>query len=137
MLAFDHPYRLVIHDRDSIFSDAVDQSLRSLGVRALGTPVHGPTANAFCVRVIGTVRRECLDYLLPIIERHLKGILKKFVGITIADVRIRRSGLVFRNHPRLRFRPAPIGIACLPGIASRRPGYSAGHHEYSLDKETA
>lgn len=79
ILAFDHPYRFVIHDRDCIFSAAMDQSLKDLGVRVLKIPVHAPTANAFCERLIGTVRRECLDYLLPITERHLKLILKEFV----------------------------------------------------------
>jgi transposase InsO family protein len=54
-LAYDHPYRFVIHDRDSIFSTAVDQALKDCGVRALKTPVRTPTANAFCERVIGTI----------------------------------------------------------------------------------
>ena len=38
-----------------------------------------PKANAFCERLIGTIRRECLDFLLPINERHLRGIVKEFV----------------------------------------------------------
>jgi transposase InsO family protein len=54
-LAYHHPYRFVIHDRDSIFSTAVDQALKDCGVRALKTPVRTPTANAFCERVIGTI----------------------------------------------------------------------------------
>ena len=62
-LAYDHPFRFVIHDRDSIFSRAVDQALKDCGVRALKTPVRTPTANAFCERVIGTIRRECLAFI--------------------------------------------------------------------------
>jgi putative transposase len=47
LLAYDHPYRFVIHDRDSIFSRVADQALKDCGVRALKTPVRTPTANAF------------------------------------------------------------------------------------------
>ena len=78
-LAFDPPYRFLIHDRDSIFSFAVDHALKGFGVRVLKTPVRAPKANAFCERLVGSVRRECLDYLIPINERHLKAILKEFV----------------------------------------------------------
>jgi putative transposase len=77
-LAFDHPYRFVIHDRDSIFSPLVDATLKNFGVRALKTPVHSPTANAFCERVIGTIRRECLDYMIPIHEHHLQTTVREF-----------------------------------------------------------
>src|SRR5215471_15513885 len=41
----DHPYRFVIHDRDSIFSADLDKSLTNLGVRVLRTPVRAPKAN--------------------------------------------------------------------------------------------
>jgi putative transposase len=71
-------YRLVIHDRDGIFALGVDQALKSFGVRALKTPVRAPTANAFCERLVGTIRRECLDFLIPVNERHLRRILAEF-----------------------------------------------------------
>jgi putative transposase len=64
-LAFDHPYRYVIHDRDAIFSSSLDTALKGFGVRVLKTPVRAPQANAFCERLIGTIRRECLDFLIP------------------------------------------------------------------------
>jgi len=56
ILAEDHPYQFVIHDRDTIFSKSVDLALKDFGVRALKTPIRTPTANAFCERVIGTLR---------------------------------------------------------------------------------
>ena len=68
----DHPYRFVIHDRDRIFSEAVDQGLTSLGVRVLRTPVRAPKANSICERLGGSLRRECLDFLIPFNERHLQ-----------------------------------------------------------------
>ena len=54
-LPFDHPYRFVIHDRDSIFSAEVDKMLKDSKVRVLKTPVRAPMANAFCEGLIGTI----------------------------------------------------------------------------------
>ncbi len=72
----DHPYRFVLHDRDSIFSQELDKAVAQLGVRVLRTPVRAPMANAFCERLGGSLRRECLDFLIPINERHLRMIVK-------------------------------------------------------------
>ena len=68
-LAFDHPYRFVIHDRDAIFAPSVDRTLKGFGIHVLKTPARTPTANAFCERLVGTLRRECLDFMIPINER--------------------------------------------------------------------
>jgi putative transposase len=74
-----HPYEYIIHDRDSIFSNRLDQVVKDLGLYVLRTPVRAPKANAICERLVGTVRRECLDFLIPLSERHLKTILKAWV----------------------------------------------------------
>jgi putative transposase len=75
----DHGYRFLIHDRDSIFSNQVDQGVRHMGLRVLKTPVRTPVANAICERVIGTLRRECLDFVISRNECHLLGLLKEWV----------------------------------------------------------
>src|SRR5215831_10764261 len=75
----DHTYRILIHDRDTIFSKDVDQGVRHMGLRVLKTPVRTPVANSICERVIGTLRRECLDFVIPLNERHLYGILKAWM----------------------------------------------------------
>jgi transposase InsO family protein len=61
----DHSYRFLIHDRDSIFSAEVDQQLKAFGLRVLHTPARAPKANAYCERLVGSVRRECLDFMIP------------------------------------------------------------------------
>ena len=76
----DHNYRFIIHDRDSIFSAQVDKSLKKMGVRALKTPVRSPTANAFCERLIGSARRECMDNIIPLSERHVYRTMKEWSG---------------------------------------------------------
>jgi transposase InsO family protein len=75
----DHPYRFLIHDRDSIFSAQLDESLRHLGLTVLKTPPHSPRANALCERLLGTLRRECVDFLIPLTAQHLQGILHEWV----------------------------------------------------------
>ena len=75
----DHTYRILIHDRDAIFSKAVDQNVSRMGLHVITTPVRPPVANAICERVIGTLRRACLDFMIPLNETHLYGILKEWV----------------------------------------------------------
>jgi putative transposase len=74
------PYRFVLHDRDSIFSCELDSCLQSMGMRVLKTPFRAPQANAFCERLIGTIRRECLDHVIGWNERHLRRVLKEWTG---------------------------------------------------------
>lgn len=80
MTTGEPPYRFVLHDRDSIFSSELDSRVKSLGMRVLRTPFRAPQANAFCERLIGTMRRECLDFMIPWNERQLRRILKEWVA---------------------------------------------------------
>jgi putative transposase len=75
----DHTYRFLIHDRDRIFSAPLDQSIRHLGLRVLQTPPRTPQANAICERVLGTLRRECLDCMIPLTETHLRRMVAAWV----------------------------------------------------------
>jgi hypothetical protein len=58
-IASDHPYRFLVHDRDSIFTQALDTSIANLRLRVLKTPHRSPKANSLCERLIGSLRREC------------------------------------------------------------------------------
>jgi transposase InsO family protein len=80
VMAGDEPHRFVIHDHDCIFSDDVDRAIAAMGLTILRTPVRSPQANAFCERVIGTIRRECLDWMIPLNERHLRRVLRLWVA---------------------------------------------------------
>jgi putative transposase len=72
-------HRCLIHDRDKIFAKHLDDSIRALGMEVLRSPVASPKANSICERVIGTIRRECLDWVVPLSEAHLRSILKSWV----------------------------------------------------------
>ncbi len=78
-IPYDHGYRYLIHDRDRIFSKDLDRSLKNMGVKVLKTPVMSPLANSFCERLNGTIRRECLDFLIPLGEKHLRILLTEWV----------------------------------------------------------
>ena len=75
----DPPFGFLIHDRDSIFSLELDKAVAAMGVSVLRTPPQAPKANAVCERVVGTIRRECLDFLIPLGQRHLKHTLNRWV----------------------------------------------------------
>jgi putative transposase len=76
----DHPYRFLIHEQDTIFSQALDQSIHHLGLRVLHTPPQAPQAHAICERVRGTLRRECSDFMIPLTTTHLQDILQEWIA---------------------------------------------------------
>ena len=74
----DRRNKYLIHDRDRIFARHLDDSVRALGVEVLRSPIASPKANSICERVIGTIRRECLDWMIPMSEVHLRSILREW-----------------------------------------------------------
>jgi transposase InsO family protein len=72
----DHSYRFLIYDRDSTFSQDLDQHIQNLGLKILKTPPKSPQANAICEWIIGTVRRECLDFIIPFTETHVRRLVE-------------------------------------------------------------
>ena len=134
----DHSYRFVIHDRDQVFSKELDEAVTAMGVRVLRTPVRAPLANSICERLIGTIRRECLDFMIPLGERHLKRILREWI-------RHYNRG---RPHSSLGPglpEPGPKTTAWavdrhrLPHdeVVRARPILGGLHHEYRLEKIAA
>ena len=132
----DEAFRFLVHDRDAIFSAAVDDALRSMHLRVLKSPARVPQANAFCERLIGTARRECLDHLIPLHERHLRKILAEWVPH------------YNRGRPHASLGPGiPDDAAVAPVLRVRRipdghrvvakPVLGGLHHEYRLERVAA
>jgi len=71
--------RFLLRDRDSRFTLGFDAVFAADGVRILITPPAAPRANAVCERMIGTLRRELLDRVLVVNERHLSRILTSYL----------------------------------------------------------
>jgi transposase InsO family protein len=71
--------KLLLRDRDSRFTTAFDAVFAADGIRILLSPPGAPRANAICERMIGTLRRELLDKVLIVNERHLRRILSVYL----------------------------------------------------------
>jgi transposase InsO family protein len=138
-IASDHPYRFLVHDRDSIYTQALDTSIANLRLRVLKTPHRSPKANSLCERLIGSLRRECLDWAIPLSEGHLRSLLKMW------------STYYNRGRPHMalgpgvpdppRGMPAPLRPHRHPLSASRavvaKPVLNGLHHDYRLAPNSA
>ena len=71
--------RYLIRDRDQVYGERFSRQARMLDIRETVTAPRSPWQNAYAERVIGSIRRECLDHIVVIGERHLRGILSNYV----------------------------------------------------------
>ena len=69
----------LVRDRDTKYTASFDAVFAAEGTRTIKTPVRAPRANAICERVIGTLRRECLNRTLILGRRHLETVLAEYV----------------------------------------------------------
>jgi transposase InsO family protein len=70
--------RYVIRDRDCVYGAAVTHRLRTMGIRDKPIAPGSPWQNGFAERLIGSIRRECVDHLVVLGEAHLPRILTKY-----------------------------------------------------------
>ncbi len=115
------PARFLIHDRDSKFSPAFDDVFRSEGVEIIRTPFRAPQANAFAERFVGTVRRDCLDWLLITSRKQLERVLRIYADHYNTHRPHRALGLTPpKPKPRLRLVAAAPARPPLPTRPTRR-----------------
>jgi putative transposase len=72
--------RYLVRDRDAVYGRDFVQRAHGLGIKTLLTPIRAPRANAVAERLVGTLRRECLDQLIILNEAHLRAILTEFAA---------------------------------------------------------
>jgi transposase InsO family protein len=135
----DHGSHFLLHDRESIFSPALDQRIRHLGLHVLKTPVRTPVAHAICERVLGTLRRACLDFVMLFTETHVRRLLQGWVCHDNV------------GRPHMALGPGmPQPLAALPAPLQEQPHRWPAHgrvvarpmldgllHEYRLEEHVA
>ncbi len=75
----DETPRYLLRDRDAIYGEAFGRQAAVLGIKEVTTAPRSPWQNPYAERVIGSIRRECLDHMIFLGERHLKRILSSYV----------------------------------------------------------
>ena len=112
----------LIRDRDARFGGDFNLRLRRLGIVPIVTPFRAPQANAIAECVIGTIRRECLDHVIVLSERHLRRVLAEYVDYYNA----------VRPHQSLSAQPpeGPRVVFDRSGPVIGRPILGGLHHEY-------
>jgi transposase InsO family protein len=124
----ERPLEFLIRDNDGKFTRAFDTVFSAEGVRVIRTPVRAPKANAAAERFVGSVRRECLDWLLIANRRHLNRVLREFAEHYNRHRPHRALGLA-PPEPRPPARP----VSTLPAGAIRRRDRLGGLiHEYTI-----
>ncbi len=78
--AFDETTKYVIRDNDKIFSEDFKLHIRNFGLEDMPTAPRSPWQNPICERVIGTLRRECLDHMIILNEKHLHSVLDEYIN---------------------------------------------------------
>ena len=121
--AWGHQPRFLIRERDRCFGGDFVARAAGIGITTILTPVRAPNANAIAERAIGTLRRERLDHLIVINERHLRCVLGKHVQHDNTMRPDRSLGLAgSEGRPR---------TDRSPGARLRRQAVFGGlHHDY-------
>src|SRR5204862_5603118 len=70
----------VVRDRDAVYGDIFSRRLRAMGIRDRPTAARSPWQNGYAERLIGSIRRECVDHIVVFGERHLRHVLLSFMN---------------------------------------------------------
>jgi transposase InsO family protein len=118
---WDEAPHYLIRDRDWIYGSVVTRRLRAMGSRAKPTAPASPWQNGFAERLIGSIRRECLDRVVIWREAHLRWILKSYAGY-YHEIRTHRS--LNKDAPGSR----PVQRS---GVISSHAILGGLHHRYA------
>ena len=108
--------RYMIRDRDRIYGAVVTRRLRAMGIRDKPTAPASPWQNGFAERLIGSIRRECVDHIIVLGEAHLRRILKSYARL----LQRRQNASILALRPSLSFRYTQLGSPSATGCARQR-----------------
>src|SRR5215510_1419515 len=117
---WDHAPRYLIRDRDASYGHAVTRRLAAMGIRDRPTAPRSPWQNGHVERLIGSIRRECLDHVVVLGETHLRQVLTTYASYYNAQ----------RTHRALA-KDSPLHrITERLGTVTSRPLLGGLHHQY-------
>src|SRR6267378_242120 len=117
---WDMAPRYMIRDRDRIYGIVVTRRLRAMGIRDKPTAPGSPWQNGFAERLIGSIRRECVDHMIVLGEAHLRRILRSYADYYNS----------VRTHRSLN-KDAPVSrLVRRAGVISSRAILGGLHHHY-------
>ena len=68
----------LLRDRDAIYSEFFSERIKNMEIEEVKTAPRSPWQNPYCERLIGSIKRDCLDHVIVFGERHLKRILSQY-----------------------------------------------------------
>ena len=110
----------ILRDRDRIYGAVVTRRIRAMGIRDKPTAPASPWQNGFAERLIGSIRRECVDHFIVLGEAHLRRVLRAYARY-YNDIRTHRS--LNKDAPVSR----PIQLT---GSIKSHPILGGLHHHY-------
>ena len=119
---FDSAPRYLIRDRDSIYGTRFRNRVRSLGIKEVITAPRSPWQNPYVERIIGSIRRECLNHVIIFNERHLRHVLKSYASY-YHEARTHLSLDKQSPVPRSIEPPGQVRVVAIPHVGGL-------HHEY-------
>ena len=120
---WDTAPRYLVRDRDQTYGAYFDTRVDGLGIEQVLTAPRSPWQNPFVERMIGSIRRECLDHVIVLDERHLKRILRKYVDY-YHSCRTHLSLEKDAPEPRRVELPAMGKVSAIPKVGGL-------HHHYT------
>jgi transposase InsO family protein len=75
---WDTAPRYLLRDRDSIYSAIFQSRIENMGIEEVKIAPRSPWQNPYCERVIGSIRRDALDHVIVLNERHLRRVLRSY-----------------------------------------------------------
>jgi transposase InsO family protein len=85
---WDTAPRFLLRDRDGIYGTEFTRRVNAVGIEQVVIAARSPWQNPFVERVIGSIRRECLDHVIVLNERHLRRLLKEYLARFIREVQV-------------------------------------------------
>jgi putative transposase len=119
---WDKPPQYLIRDRDGCYGEVFRESIRGMNIQEVVTAPHSPWQNGFVERLIGSIRRECLDHVIVLNESSLR----KILGSYIRYYKQSRTHLSLGKdapEPRTVYLPALGKVVKLPEVGGL-------HHQY-------